>query len=127
MDPTHIHCVTVPGTAAGWVDALRKYGSGGNWTLAEILSPAIRLAEEGFPVSPVTAHWWAENETQLNRPGNNQEELLSPATGRAPAAGEVFKNPTLAQSLRELAEGGKEGFYGGRIGQAIVDLVQVGR
>lgn len=37
--------------------------------------------------SPVTAFWWAKNEEQLNRPGNNQHELLSPATGRAPAAG----------------------------------------
>eukprot|EP00624_Nannochloropsis_granulata_P004681 evm.model.NODE_33614_length_20169_cov_19.297337.2 len=123
MDPTHIHCVTVPGTAAGWVDSLERFGSGGKFTLAEVLAPAIRLAEEGFPVSPVTAHWWSENETQLNRPGNNQAELLT-ASGRAPVAGEVFKNPTLAASMRELGEGGKKAFYEGRIGQAIVDMVQ---
>ncbi|EWM20984.1 Gamma-glutamyltranspeptidase [Nannochloropsis gaditana] len=124
MDPTHVHCVTVPGTAAGWADSLERFGSGGAFTLSRVLAPAVRLADEGFPVGPVTAHWWRENEKQLNRPGNHQEELLSPATGRAPVAGEVFRNPALAATMRELGAGGKEAFYQGRVGRAIVEVVR---
>jgi gamma-glutamyltranspeptidase/glutathione hydrolase len=46
--------VTVPGAAAGWVDTVEKFGSG-NLTLEQILTPAIELAEEGFPVSEFSA------------------------------------------------------------------------
>ena len=53
--------------------------------------------------------------------------ILPPPTHPPPPnskSGEVFRNPTLAQSMRELAEGGKKAFYEGRVGQAIVALVQ---
>ncbi|EKU20361.1 hypothetical protein NGA_2065900, partial [Nannochloropsis gaditana CCMP526] len=50
MDPTHVHSVTVPGTAAGWADSLERFGSGGAFTLSRVLAPAVRLADEGFPV-----------------------------------------------------------------------------
>lgn len=49
--------------------------------------------------------------------------LLNP-NGKAPSAGEVFRNPDMAGVLRELGAGGKEGFYGGRIGAAIVKVLQ---
>jgi gamma-glutamyltranspeptidase/glutathione hydrolase len=53
--PIHnVHAVTVPGAAAGWVDCIEKFGSG-KVSLEQILSPAIRLAEEGFLVSDITA------------------------------------------------------------------------
>lgn len=57
IPPGHPHCVTVPGAAAGWCDAVSKFGSGAV-TLAELMEPAALLAEEGFPVSPITAHHW---------------------------------------------------------------------
>lgn len=44
----------------------------------------------------MTAFWWAKNEAQLNRPNNNQHELYSPATGKAPAAGAFFPLPELS-------------------------------
>ncbi|CAI8043659.1 hypothetical protein GBAR_LOCUS24216 [Geodia barretti] len=50
----HVHNVTVPGAAAGWVDTVSTMGSG-KLSLEEILEPAIQLAEEGFPVAPVTS------------------------------------------------------------------------
>lgn len=50
-----VHAVTVPGAAAGWVDVVDKFGSG-KVTLEEILDPAARLGEEGFPVSELSAH-----------------------------------------------------------------------
>lgn len=53
------HSVTVPGAAQGWEDCLNRHGSG-KFTLAQLLEPAAVLAEEGFPVAPVTAHHWKE-------------------------------------------------------------------
>ena len=120
----HPHTVTVPGTAAGWADAMDKWGSK---TLAEVLAPAISLAENGYPVHPVCAHHWGKGEPQL-RGGPHFAELMvsdpaCPDGVRPPRAGEVFRNPTLASVMRELAEGGKEAFYSGRAGQSIVALL----
>lgn len=52
---TSIHAVTVPGAAAAWVDTVEQFGSG-KVSLKQVLAPAIRLAEEGFPVSQISAH-----------------------------------------------------------------------
>jgi gamma-glutamyltranspeptidase/glutathione hydrolase len=93
--------------------------------LATILAPAIELAEGGFPVSPLTAHHWQHGVAVLTHsPASAAGELLVDGT-RAPRAGEIFKNPTLAATLKELAAGGKAAFYGAgsRIGAAIVDAV----
>lgn len=57
IPPQHPHSVTVPGAAAGWCDAVSKFGSG-TLTLSQLMEPAALLAEEGFPVSPITAHHW---------------------------------------------------------------------
>jgi gamma-glutamyltranspeptidase/glutathione hydrolase len=51
----NVHCVTVPGAAAGWVDTVERFGSG-KLTLSEILNPAIELGEKGFPVSEIASH-----------------------------------------------------------------------
>lgn len=60
----HGHAVTVPGTVAGWADALDAWGS---MSLADVLAPAIALAKEGFPVSPITADSWSRGQFQLER------------------------------------------------------------
>ena len=54
ISKTSVHAVTVPGAAAGWVDTIEKFGSG-NLSLEQILTPAIKLGEEGFPVSELAA------------------------------------------------------------------------
>ncbi|KAI9989937.1 hypothetical protein PInf_020236 [Phytophthora infestans] len=116
----HGHAVTVPGTVAGWVDAVEAWGS---LTMAEILGPAIELAREGFPVSPLTAASWERGKSQLLR-GPNAAELLN-AEGQAPKAGEIFKNENLAKCFEEVVKSGKKAFYAdGRIAQAIVDMVR---
>lgn len=51
-----VHSVTVPGAAAGWVDTIEKFGSG-KLTMEQILTPAIELGEDGFPVSEISAHY----------------------------------------------------------------------
>lgn len=114
----HVHTITVPGTAAGWCDAVAKWGSGKK-SLKEVLEPAINLAREGFPVSPITAHWWKDGEAQLRR-GPHAAELLN-SRGNAPQAGEIFRNPNLANVMTKIAEGGKDAFYAAEspIAQAI--------
>ena len=89
--------------------------------MIDILGPAIKLAEEGFPVAPVSAAAWEAGVAQL-RTGPHANEML--LTGHAPRAGEIMKLPTLAKTFREVAEHGKKGFYEGRIAQAIVDVIR---
>ena len=114
----NVNTVTVPGAAAGWLDTLEKFGT---MTTKEVLTPAIELAENGFAVAPLTAIAWARGTKQL-RIGPYADEML--LNGEAPKEGEIMKNITLAQTFRELAEHGKNGFYEGRIATAIIDLVQ---
>ncbi|KAG5974136.1 hypothetical protein E4U55_000080 [Claviceps digitariae] len=125
---TSAHAVTVPGAAAGWVDAVERFGSG-EIDMWHILAPAIELGERGFPVSEVAAHGWASSESCLRAASPNFAEMLKKdpcAEGgvRAPRAGEIMKNLTLARTFRTLAELGKEGFYTGRIAEELVRAVQ---
>ncbi len=118
-DPYHPHTVTVPGACAGWCDLIERHG---RLPLADILAPAIRLAEEGFPVSPITAHYWARGAAnQLAKSPNGHELTIN---GRAPRAGELFRNPGLARTLRLIAEGGKDAYYRGPIAEAIVSVLR---
>ena len=112
--PSHGLWVTVPGCASGWAELARRHGS---MPLARLLAPAIGLAERGFEVGGVTAAIWARGLPQLQ-----SEELT--IGGRAPGAGETFRNPGLARVLRAIAEGGAEAFYGGAIALAIANAVQ---
>lgn len=70
---------------------------------AQVLQPGIELAEQGFPVAPVTAYHWAESVPQLRGPG---KAAFLTANSRAPAAGEIQKNPHLGATFRSLAEHG---------------------
>ncbi|XP_071813699.1 glutathione hydrolase-like YwrD proenzyme [Apostichopus japonicus] len=116
--------ITVPGAAAAWVDTHQLFGSG-KLTFSEILQPAIQLATNGFPVSPLTATQWKDNLHQLIREENpNRGEML--INGESPRAGEIMKMPNLASTFQELATKGKAGFYEGRIAEAIVESVRAG-
>ncbi len=118
-DPYHAHNITVPGACAGWCDLIARHGT---MPLRDILAPAIELAERGFPVAPITAYFWARGvERQLRNAPNGHELTIN---GRAPQAGEIFRNPGLARTLRVIAEGGKEAFYRGEIARAIAEVVQ---
>jgi gamma-glutamyltranspeptidase/glutathione hydrolase len=138
-----VHAVTVPGAAAGWVDAVEKFGSG-KISLDKILAPAIELAETGFPVSELSSYYvsysymiktfqtdpssqWQASESLLKDASPNGAEMLkkvaSAADGcRAPKPGEIMKNPTLANTFKLLAKDGKKGFYEGPIAEAIIKV-----
>lgn len=115
----HPYNVTVPGACAGWCDAVSRYG---RLDMAEVLAPAIKLAEEGFPVAPITAHGWqASARLVLSKSLNGLELTIN---GRGPQAGEIFRNPGLARTMRKIAEGGKQAFYQGDIAESIASIVQ---
>jgi gamma-glutamyltranspeptidase / glutathione hydrolase len=115
MPSSGIHTVTVPGAVAGW-EALRTRL--GTRPMADLVAAAILYADEGFPVSDViAAHWAALKEKLESEPGARKTYLPG---GRAPRAGEVFRNPDLAGSLRLIAEHGRAGFYEGRTAEAIL-------
>ena len=113
------HAVTVPGAAAGWSDTLQRHG---RMSLADVLTPAIQIAEDGYPVSHVISGQWRLSADLIASASPNGGEML--IDGRAPRAGDRFTNANLAGVFRELAEGGPEAFYGGRPGAAIADILQ---
>ena len=98
---------SVPGCGDGWLELHARYGK---LPLAEVLAPAIRYAEEGFPVSPVIAGKWASSVNRFkDKPGF--AEVFLPG-GRAPKEGERFRNPALAKTLRLLAAKKRAGWEG---------------
>ncbi len=119
LPPFHPYTVTVPGACAGWCDLIERHGSLG---LPIVLAPAIHLAEEGFPVAPITSHFWQRAaERQLKSALNGREMTMD---GRGPTPGELFRNPGLARTLRNVAEGGKAAYYEGEIAAAIVATLE---
>jgi gamma-glutamyltranspeptidase/glutathione hydrolase len=107
--------VTVPGALSGWSALVKTYGS---MSLAEVLAPAIRIAEEGFPVTPIIAQDWSRQVEKLRRNEGAAGTFL--IDGEAPKAGDWFSNPDLAQTFRRVARDGPGVFYGGELGAEIV-------
>jgi gamma-glutamyltranspeptidase/glutathione hydrolase len=120
MPSTGAETITVPGALSGWAALLQRYGT---ISLADALAPAIRLAEEGFPVTPVIASEWSDEARKLQRDDGARATFLVEGT-RPPRAGEWFRNPDLAASLRLIARDGPSVLYGGELGRRIVDRVR---
>jgi gamma-glutamyltranspeptidase/glutathione hydrolase len=119
LPPYHPYTITVPGACAGWCDLLERHGRVG---IARALEPAIQMAEEGFPVAPMTSYFWKRGaQNQLCCASGGQELTIE---GRGPNAGEIFRNPGLARTFRNVAEEGKKCFYQGQIAEAIARTVQ---
>ncbi|QRW15852.1 gamma-glutamyltranspeptidase [Rhizoctonia solani] len=116
-----LNSVTVPGAAAAWVDTVARFGSG-KVSFEEVMTPAIRLAEEGVPISELTANGWKRSEGLIKSASPSADSML--INGRAPLPGEVMRLPDLAQTFRTLVSEGKRGFYTGRIAEAIVELIK---
>jgi gamma-glutamyltranspeptidase/glutathione hydrolase len=119
MPQRGIEAVTVPGALAGWDALLKKYGT---YTLAQALAPAIRYADEGFPVTPVISDEWKSEEALLRRDTATRRMYMP--DGHPLERGEWFRNPDYARTLREIAKGGIGVMYGGPLGQRIVKRSQ---
>ncbi|WWC91941.1 gamma-glutamyltransferase [Kwoniella dendrophila CBS 6074] len=121
---TNLNSVTVPCAAAGWIKTVSEFGSG-NLTMREILDPAIRLAREGVPEHELNSNAWQKSEQLIKNASPNWKEMMMP-DGNPPLPSHVMVHSQLADTLEAMAEHGREGFYKGRIAQAIVDLIQAG-
>jgi gamma-glutamyltranspeptidase / glutathione hydrolase len=106
--------VSVPGTVDGWFALHERFGK---LPMREVLAPAISYARNGFPVTEVIAEGWARNARVLEQYPNFKQTFMP--GGRAPAKGEVFRNPLLADTLAQIAVGGRDAFYRGDIAQRI--------
>lgn len=114
MPQSGILAVTVPGAVAAWSKLHERFG---RQAFGDLLSPAIRIAEDGFPVPEIVAAEWGGSEAILR--SNAEASRVYLPHGRAPQAGEIFRNPDLASAYRALAAGGRDAFYRGEIGQRI--------
>jgi gamma-glutamyltranspeptidase/glutathione hydrolase len=110
--------VTVPGTVAGWAALHDRFA---RLPLSDLLAPAIYYARNGFPVAEVTSRGWAASVKLLSASPNAARTYL--IDGRAPKAGEVFRNPDLARSLALIAAGGRDAYYKGSIAASIVQAI----
>ncbi|WVQ82801.1 gamma-glutamyltransferase [Cryptococcus sp. DSM 104549] len=120
--PDSVHAATVPGACAAWCDIVGKWGSG-KVGMTEVLEPAIKLASEGFVVHPQAAYEWGTY-TEFLRKQASSTDYPFLLDGETPKAGEYFTNPALAETFKTVAKEGPDGFYKGRIAQAIVDELQ---
>jgi gamma-glutamyltranspeptidase/glutathione hydrolase len=106
--------VTVPGAVAAWGALHARFAK---LPLADLLQPAIELAERGYGVSQVVAYKWASAMAELKSyPGFAASFMPN---GRSPAVGELFRFPDAAQTLRRLASAGARDFYEGEIAERI--------
>lgn len=107
--------VTVPGTVDAW---FALHGKFGRKTIADNLAPAIRYAREGHPVHEVIAYYWGRSVPALSKwPGFAEQFTVDGK--RAPRRGETWKNPNLANTLQQIADGGRDAFYKGEIARTI--------
>ncbi len=131
------HAVSIPGAVAGWADLLARHG---RMALADVLAPAIRTAEAGYPVSELIAAGWATQVLKLRRDPAwlNPDAAVHPALagapqpsgaelligGQAPRAGQIMRIPTLAETLRGIASEGAAYIYQGAFAQKLAAHVQ---
>ena len=105
---------SVPGCVAGWKDLHSK---GGRLPWAKLFEPAIQIAEEGFPVAPIIAGYWRASEKRMAETPEASSTFL--VKGKAPRAGEVFRNARIAATYRKIAQLGADEFYTGSIAAEI--------
>ncbi len=106
--------VTVPGCVDGWFELHGRFGS---LPMADLLQPAIDYATGGFPVTEVIARGWQSSVPVFEKfPGFKETYLID---GRAPEKGQIFRNPALANTLKIIAEQGRDGFYKGEVARII--------
>ncbi len=117
LDPISVHTITVPGCVGGWDALAHRFGT---LPLKQLLGPAISYAENGFPLAEKNARYWLSKKL-LKQPGYAQTYLPG---GSAPQLGDVFKNPALGESLRQVAARGRDAFYNGKLTEVMVDFLR---
>lgn len=111
--------IAVPGTVAGLELALKTYGK---LKLAEVMAPAIHLAEDGFPLSEKLAHQLEVERPELQQFAISRRIFLN--DGKLYKAGDAFRQPELAATLKRIAKNGAAEFYRGETAKMMVEDVQ---
>ncbi len=119
MPQRGIHTVTVPGAVNGWEALLTRFGKR---TMGDVLAPSIDYAVNGFPVGEVVSVYWKDSEAVLRADAPTARTFLP--NGALPKQGDVFRNPDLAWTYRQLATGGARAFYRGVVAQKILATSQ---
>jgi gamma-glutamyltranspeptidase/glutathione hydrolase len=104
--------VTVPGCVDGWEALHQEYG---RLSMPELLAPAIRYAQDGFPASPFLAR-------TLTGKDWVREQILGIPSDGVVSAGQELRRPRAARILEDVAEGGRAAFYGGAFGEALIEV-----
>ncbi|PYU17159.1 MAG: gamma-glutamyltransferase [Acidobacteria bacterium] len=108
--------IAIPGTVEGMELALRTYGT---MKLAEVMAPAVRLAERGFPVSEKLARSLRDARPLLERFSTSRRIFLKDGALFPP--GEILRQPELAATLRRIARGGAAEFYRGETARLLAE------
>jgi gamma-glutamyltranspeptidase/glutathione hydrolase len=119
MPQQGVNAITVPGAVDGWQKLADKFG---RKKLAEDLAAAIRTAQDGYPLTELVAAYWAPEVDRLRSDEAAAATYL--ISDRAPRMGEIFRNPDLAASLRQIAEHGRNAYYKGEIAGKILDTMK---
>ncbi len=113
--------IGVPGTAKGLDYLSRHYGA---LPLKEVLQPTIEDARKGLPLNKTAAKWIRISAEKLHWYTDYSKSLLSTPGGNVPKAGDVLKNPDLADTLEYMGDQGIDTLYLGEIAQRMVETVQ---
>ncbi len=118
-----VHSISVPGCVDGWFELHDQFGT---LPMADVLEPTIDYARNGHPVSELIAYYWerslANRRDRDDMPGF--VETFSMPNGEAPAKGDIWKNPALANTLETIATGGRDAYYRGPLTNVMVDYLQ---
>lgn len=117
--------ITVPGAPAAWAELSRKFGK---LPLSEALKPAIRYAEEGYPLTPILGKYWKLAYDKFKTSFTTEEyqawfDTFAP-NGKAPEIGEMWASPGHASTLKEIGETDARSFYEGQLAEKMADYVQ---
>lgn len=119
IGPQSVHAVTVPGAIDAWDELLRSHGT---YSLGQCLAPAIALAESGVATLPRVARDWPEHEALLKADAGGRRHYLR--NGDVPRAGDIMTYPALAETLKQIAREGRDGFYTGAIAEDMVQTLR---
>ena len=116
INPIGVETIDVPGAVAGW-DAMRtRFGS---LPFSQLLAPAIYYAQNGFPLAERNARYWIAKRL-MDQPGWKETYDIWPS---APQPGDLFKNPALANSLRQISAKGRDAYYNGPMTETMVKFL----
>ena len=116
INPIGVETIDIPGAVAGWDAARSRFGT---MPFSQLLAPAIYYAQNGFPLAERNARYWISKRV-MDQPGYKETYVIWPA---APKPGDLFRNPALANSLRQIAAHGRDAYYNGAMTETMVKFL----